>query len=361
MTDDSEARKPVHRRVQSELKPGQPIQLSEPIEITDATEPSSLCVAMVNALRAYRNAGLELINGKYASARDFAPPQLRMPCHIYVMCCPDGVLVRYDLAGAEEPKMRSTDSEKSISEVAPTFSEHVVHVPEDPSNYVPEGIGPSLALNRRGTDVDKNGEMTELARFYPTIYVPKTFAPDFKLPPPPARPPCLASVHREFQLQMHGVVYPSDEPPKGSMSSDSDHFIAHGTVLLPVGWEAIEIYTRLPEGLWRPEYAPMWAELDLLSVIAQQNIIKNALHQLDGRGAAREKYSGLIDQFEALLAGPEEPCHQFLKANPELICPTYDAPWSKVRFGKHVSDFVFREPRNDYLLVEIEAPPEALP
>ena len=100
----------------------------------------------------------------------------------------------------------------------------------------------------------------------------------------------------------------------------------------------------------------MWAELDLLSVIAQQNIIKNARHQLDGRGAAREKYSSLIDQFETLLAAPEEPCHQFLKANPELICPTYDAPWSKVRFGKHISDFVFREPHNDYLLVEIEAP-----
>jgi hypothetical protein len=27
-----------------------------------------------------------------------------------------------------------------------------------------------------------------------------------------------------------------------------------------------------------------------------------------------------------------------------------------VPFGDHVSDFVFREPRNDYLLVEIEAP-----
>jgi hypothetical protein len=97
-------------------------------------------------------------------------------------------------------------------------------------------------------------------------------------------------------------------------------------------------------------------ELDLWSVIAQHNIIKNGLYQLDGRGAAREKYSMLIDEFETLLTGPEEPCHQFLKVHPELICPTYDAPWSKVRFGKHVSDFVFREPCNDYLLVEIEAP-----
>jgi hypothetical protein len=47
MTDNSEAQKLVYRRLQSELKPGQPIQLSEPVEITDATEPSALNAAMV--------------------------------------------------------------------------------------------------------------------------------------------------------------------------------------------------------------------------------------------------------------------------------------------------------------------------
>jgi hypothetical protein len=31
-------------------------------------------------------------------------PHLRVPCHIYVLCCPDGVVVRYDAAGEEEPK-----------------------------------------------------------------------------------------------------------------------------------------------------------------------------------------------------------------------------------------------------------------
>jgi hypothetical protein len=57
-----------------------------------------------------------------------------------------------------------------------------------------------------------------------------------------------------------------------------------------------------------------------------------------------------------LLNGPEEPCHQFLKAHPEILCPTAIATWSKLRFGAHVSDFVFREAENDYVLVEIEAP-----
>jgi hypothetical protein len=359
MTDEDIGQKRTYRRVQREIRLGQPIQLSEPFEVADAAEFSSLSVAMVDALRAYRNAGLELIKGKYASVRELAPPQLRVPCHVCVICCPDGVLVRYDVADAEEPKMRSTDSDLSISEVAPIFSEHVVHAPDDTSSYVPKGTGPAVVLNRRcaaADPTDSGGGMTELARFYPMVYTSKTLPPDFKLPSPPAKPPCLASVHREFHTQMRGIVYPAKGPPNESVSSPSDHFIAHGIVSLPVGWQAIEIYPRLPEKLWRAEYAPMWAELDLLSVIAQENIIRGALRQLDGRGATREKYSRLIDEFETLLAGHEEPCHQFLKANAELICPTHDALWSKVRFGKHVSDFVFREPYNDYLLVEIEAP-----
>ena len=99
-----------------------------------------------------------------------------------------------------------------------------------------------------------------------------------------------------------------------------------------------------------------WAELDLLSAVAEHNTLKDALHRLDGRRAAREQAASRLAEFEALLAGPEEPCHQFLKASPDLLCATHDAVWSKMRFGGHDSDFVFREPCNDYLLVEIEAP-----
>jgi hypothetical protein len=91
----------------------------------------------------------------------------------------------------------------------------------------------------------------------------------------------------------------------------------------------------------------------VLNAVAQHNIVENALHRLDGRGAAREQAAKLLAEFEAV---PEEPCHQFLKTHPDLLCTTYDAVWSKVPFGEHVSDFAFREPRNDYLLVEIETP-----
>jgi hypothetical protein len=87
------------------MRPGQPIQVSEPL-VGDARELSPLCAAMVATLRAYHKAGRELVEGQYTRVRELAPPNLRVPCHIYVVCCPDGVIVRYDAAGEEEPKVR---------------------------------------------------------------------------------------------------------------------------------------------------------------------------------------------------------------------------------------------------------------
>jgi hypothetical protein len=305
---------------------------------------------MVDTLKAYRKAARELIAGQYVHVQHLAPPHLRVPCHIYVICCPDGVVVRYDAAGEEEPKLRFVDRCESLSEMAPYFSEQVIHVPDDPATYVPKHKGPSISqfvINERGEEV-------EIRRVEPVIYAPKSFPADFKLPPPPARPPCLVSFHRELQVQIHGVL--EANTPARAITAATENFVAHGLISLNVGWQAVEIYPRLDEAYWRPEYAPLWAQVDLQHAIVQHNILKTALHSLDGRAAARAAYAKLLEQFETLLAGPEEPCHQFLKANPELLCATHDTMWSKLPFGKHISDFVFREPYNDYLLVEIEAP-----
>lgn len=100
----------------------------------------------------------------------------------------------------------------------------------------------------------------------------------------------------------------------------------------------------------------MWAEIDLLATIVQKNLTTSTLSGLDSRAEIRKCYAALLDEFDALLVGPEEPVHQFLKQHPELLCPTNDRYWSKLPLGDRVSDFVFREPYNDYQLVEIEAP-----
>ena len=136
----------------------------------------------------------------------------------------------------------------------------------------------------------------------------------------------------------------------------SEQFIVHSRFKLKVGWEAFEIYPPIPDNYWKPEYARSLAELDLLAVLAQRNSMSAELNRLDGRAATRDYYAGLLSQFDELLSGAEEPVHQFLKAHPELLCPTSEQSWSKLPFGDRVSDFVFKEPFNDYQLVEIEAP-----
>jgi len=346
---DSEAPKRYSGRWTSQ--PGQPLQISE-VQVSDSETPMSPLVdAMAATLKAYRKAAWELLDGQFASVREFAPPHLRTPCHINVLACPDGVLVRYDAAGEQEPKVRYTDHHEMLEEMAPNFSEHVIHVPNSPATYVPKHTGPGFIWST----INKDGQAIEHARIHPVIYAPKSFPADVTLPAPPERPPCLASLHRELQLQLGGVVS-SANVPAGAIAAAADRFLAHGILPLAVGWQAVEIYPRLSEEYWRPEYARAWAHLDLLSAIAQRNAVTSALQSLDGRRTAREYYAKLLDEFQALLEGPEEPCHQFLKAHPELLCTTYDASWSKLPFGAHVSDFVFREPHNDYLLVEIEAP-----
>src|SRR6266480_7108389 len=100
-------------------------------------------------------------------------------------------------------------------------------------------------------------------------------------------------------MQLHGEIEPSDVPA-GAITSGPEQFIAHTVLSLPVGWQAIEIYPRLEESYWKPEYASAWAKLDLLSAIAQRNAIETALYQLDGRGAARDHYAKLLNEFEAL-------------------------------------------------------------
>jgi hypothetical protein len=341
--------KVVYRRSVT-ITPGKPIEMADPVEAVDARPASPLSKAMGMTLKAYVKAGRELVDGAFASVRDLAPPHFRVPCHIYVICCPDGVLVRYDAAGSEEPKARSADHPGNLATVAPLFSEYLVHSPDDPAAYVPEHLGPSLMLGIRNET-----QLKDLAQFHPIITVGKALPPEFSTPQLSERPPCLAAVNREFYMQLHGEIEPSDVPA-GAITSSPEQFIAHTVLSLPVGWQAIEIYPRLEESYWKPQYASAWAKLDLLSGIAQRNALETALHQLDGRGAARERYAKLLEEFAERLSGPEEPCHQFLKSHPELICPTYDACWSKKRFGENISDFVFREPPDDYLLVEIEAP-----
>lgn len=324
-------------------------------DVVDVATPHVGTASVVNTigktLVAYKKAMHQLLKGKYSIQRELAPLHMREPCNMLVLRCADGILVRYDAAEDGETKMRCAQVDESLAKIAPGFSEQVIHFPDDPATYVPANGGPELIL----VLTDPSGTPHEIGRLRLLIYAATKLPEGFHLPPPPARPPCLVSITSNLIFQMTGVVMPSDQPLKLA-GPDVDHFIAVSNIKLKVGWEAIEIYPPLGDEYWKPDYAEMWAELDLLASIAQSNARISALNALDSRAATRKRYGELLEQLETLLTGPEEPVHQFLKEHPELLCPTSDRFWSKLAFGERVSDFVFREPHDDYLLVELEAP-----
>ena len=343
------------------------IEAGRPLRFTDATVSDvvapggSLVAAMAKTLSAYRDAAATLVNGKYAGQRALAPLNMRTPCDIFILRCTDGIFVRYDSVSGAEAKTRCMGTDKCLAEVSPPFSEQVVHFPEDPQTYVPAAGGPEITLTKTSA---KDGTVQEIAKSRPLVFAKKTFPEGFQIEPPPARPPTLVCVHNEFGIHLEGTVLPADAPVMQLDGPDAQQFIARRFFKLKVGWETIEIYPLLGGEHWKPEYARQWAELDLLAAIAQRNLQDLAIASLDSRAETRRRFSTVLDEFAVLLEGKEEPIHQFLKRNPGIFCQTYDHWWSKVPFGKgegkRVSDFVFREPHNDYLLVEIEAPSRKL-
>jgi hypothetical protein len=338
VTEGKSLRMPIRKQGKVLAEPGHPLKFAE---VADVDAPdltgSSVFTTIGETLAAYKKAAHKLLEGKYAAQRELAPPHMRGPTNIFVIRCTDGIFVRYDLVSEGEAKIRCAKLEKGLAEVAPQLSDQVIHFPQDPHTYVPSG-GPEIVL---ATGDVTSGTTAVQARVRLLVYATTTLPSGFEMPLPPARPPCLIGLQNELDLQMHGIIVPSDAPVELA-GPDTQQFIAHGRLKLPVGWQTIEIYPPLGDEFWKPEYAPTWAELDLQAAIVQRNAVAAALSGLDSRRATRKYYAALLEEFDRLLAGPEEPVHQFLKQHPELLCPTAERFWSKLPFGDRFSDFVFR-------------------
>jgi hypothetical protein len=154
---------------------------------------------------------------------------------------------------------------------------------------------------------------------------------------------------------LSGVLLPANEDLRPKNQS-AQEFLTRGTIRLHTGWQAIEVFPAFDANYWKPEYAPLWAEADLMASVARQQLRNAQFAALDPNVAARKAFRYLVEQLLSLLNGPEEPAHQFLKQHPELLSPTHTAYWSKLALGDRVTDFVFREPTGEYLLVELESP-----
>jgi hypothetical protein len=163
------------------------------------------------------------------------------------------------------------------------------------------------------------------------------------------RPTALVSVRNEFDLTLVGEMVPET-------AGLGRRFVMRSRFRIPVGWEAIEVYAPYGAEVWKPDLAPLWAETDLLAAAARWNLQDAQFRAIDPNAEARRRMADLLTECRKLLEGPEEPLHQFIKAHPELLSPTHTRAWSKLPLGKRVTDFVFREPSGDYLLVELEQP-----
>jgi len=344
------------KRGQLQVQPGMPLRfLEEPAsaggEVANKEEQER--ARQVGAtLKAYRKAVKALLSGQYAELREYVPTYLKEPCDILAICCTNGLILRYDLGKEGEVKIRSAVKNSSLTQLAPIFSDYLIHFPPNPESYDPGPYVPKIELEKVNF---ASGKSVPIATIHPLILAPLAFPEGVSLPPPPQRPPCLVSVTNELQIVMEGVAVPADPDSAGNVDRTHD-FVARGTLKLAVGWQAIEIYPPVDAQYWKPEYAPLWAERDLLAAVARRKFEDAQFAAIDPNVAARNKFRNLIEQLQSLLDGPEEPAHQFLKSHPELLSPIHMACWSKLRLGERVTDFVFREPANEYLLVELESP-----
>src|SRR5439155_7568658 len=131
-------------------------------------------------------------------------------------------------------------------------------------------------------------------------------------------------------------------------------FLVRNRFRAAVGWRTIEVYPEFNANVWNPNMAPLWAEADLLAAVARRNLQEAHYSALDPHVDARKRMIELLHQLEQHLSGPEEPLRQFIRQHPQLLSPTHTLFWSKLPLGNRATDFVFKEPPTDYLLVELE-------
>lgn len=328
----------------------------KPIEIVDTSrvpadvlsEPQqSLLSAVGSTVHEYLKTCRLLLNGKYARIREYAPPHLRDPGMVIAICCEDGIIIRYD---TRDDRLLGTGwGDEKLPELAPKISEGVVYCHPDRNftSRVPQ-TGPKMTLEK----IDgATGAQTEIicARVGFDVVLE---APTQPLPTPPSKPYCLLSVRNSLDIELEGETLPSE-----NSGQKSRKFLLRATMILPVGWQCIEIFPFADVNHWKPEYARMWAENDLLAAVVRGQFREAQLRTLDPNAAARKEFGNLLEAYKALLdSNPkrEEVLQSFLKENPVLLCPTYTMVRPKLQIGARVTDFVFQAASGDYLLVELE-------
>jgi hypothetical protein len=314
----------------------------------------SLLSAVGSTMKEYLKTCRLLLDGKYAGIREYAPPHLRDPGLVVAVCCKDGIIIRYDVK--RDDRLLLAWCDENLSELAPKISEFVVYCHPDRNftSRIPQ-TGPKMTLAKiDGATGAQTTEITSARVGFDVVLE----APTQPLPTPPSKPYCLLSVRNSLEIVLVREMFPSE-----NSGQKSRNFLLRNTMTLPIGWQCIEIFPFADINHWKPEYARMWAENDLLAAVVSSQFREAQLRTLDPNAVARKEFGNLLTAYKALLdsnSEREETLQSFLKEHPVLLCPTHTMVRPKLQIGARVTDFVFREATGDYLLVELEPPTEPL-
>jgi len=321
-------------------------------EVGDIDDPSPESLEAMNALKtcvqAYLKTAESLLAGKYSSLCAFAPAYLSNPGNVFIALCPDGVVVRYESKRTEKRSIGVAVMAQGIAQTALEISQNLVRVVSDvPATPLPER---ELGIELRMFIASPTDRTQDL--LVSRIWFEAHYSQPAPMSQSPSKPYCLLSVRNELAFEIHGEVLPVD----GS-SEQGQPFISKAEVSLGAGWQCIEVFPGFDQSAWKAEYAPLWAENDLLGCLLMNQRRQVDEQTLDPRAATRRQYAALLAQFKALLDSDpdrEQTLQAFLQSNPKLLCPAHVQMWPKLPLGARVTDFVFRDAANDYLLVELE-------
>lgn len=315
-------------------------------------EPSPETSEAMNAVRAcikaYLHATESLIAGKYSGIAEFSPGYLAHPGNVLIGICSDGVVVRYESKRSEERTMAVANMPHGIAQASLNFSQNLIKLSGQGTLEIdPRELGVEIRMSTFSPTEGKGNDIFSARVLFDVV------RPDpVPMSTPPNKPYCLLSIRNQLAIEIHGEI----RPVEGS-NGPSQAFVSKADVALGVGWQCIEVFPGFDLSAWRAEYAPLWAETDLLGcvVINQQQVAEE--HSLDPRATTRRQYASLLAEFKFLLDSDpdrEQTLQTFLQAHPELLCPGHVHMWPKLPFGRHITDFVFRDAVNDYVLVELE-------
>lgn len=298
-------------------------------------------------VKAYLVASEELLNGKYAHLREWAPPHLADPGKVLAACCPDGVVIRYERK-KDEQVLATGWIPKQLTDVVPLLSQQVVYCYGDRpyvSRVPTTGSEIRLSVVNAGTNKKQDIAVGRVG-FDCVIERPD------HLPQPPQKPFCLLSVRNAFEFQLHGELIGEQ-----GTREHGQRFLARTEIRLPVGWECIEVFPFFDLEHWKPEYSAVWAENDLLAAVVARQFRDQKFASLDPHASARREYAKQLRAYKDLIDSDperEEILQSFLRDHAPLLCPAHTKMWPKLALGARKTDFVFKDATNDYLLVELE-------